>query len=302
VVVLGVGGSAIGADVVATLATHMSNVPVQVVRGYSAPPPDEDTLIVACSYSGETEETLQAFQPTLGGTGMRLAIAGGGRLARLAGSLGYELFQYDFQGQPRAALGWGVFPLLAILQRLGALGIEDGTVEAALTELERAAGDWGIETPHGKNAAKQIAAGLTGRAPLIVGPDILEVAARRWAGQLSENAKQWAFHAALPEVDHNLIVGFGAPRAANSALHVLFLDGLAVHERNRLRVRLTGEALDAASVTHDELLIGGVEPLDAVLRACYLGDWVSLYLAMLNGVDPTPVAPIDRLKQALSPH
>lgn len=300
VVVLGMGGSAIGADIVATLATRLSSAPVQVVRGYTPPALDEQTLVVASSYSGDTEETLEAFQAALRTPGMRLAITSGGKLGRMADSLGYSVLRYEFDGMPRAAMGWGIFPLLAILQRLGALQIEEATVDAALTELAQAATDWGTDRPHRENAAKQIATRLRGRIPLIVGTDFLEVAARRWAGQVNENAKQWAFHTALPEADHNLIVGFGQPALAREALHVLFLDSPLLDERNRLRVRLTAEALDAAGIAHDELLIGGAEPLDAVLRTSYLGDWVSLYLAMLNEADPTPVEPIWRLKAELA--
>jgi glucose/mannose-6-phosphate isomerase len=287
---------------VATLAARMSTVPIQIVRGYTLPPIDEQTLVVASSYSGETEETLEAFQAALSGPGMHMAITGGGKLARLAESLDYAVLTYAFEGQPRAAIGWGVFPLLAILGRLGALQVDEAAVDAALVELTQAAADWGIDCPTRENAAKQIATGLRGRVPVILGPDFFEVAARRWAGQINENAKQWAFHAALPEADHNLIVGFGQPAIATEALHVLFLDSTLVHERSRLRVRLTGDALDTAGVTHDELLLGGADPPDALLRATYLGDWVSLYLGMLNEVDPTPVEPIQRLKAELGRH
>jgi glucose/mannose-6-phosphate isomerase len=119
---------------------------------------------------------------------------------------------------------------------------------------------------------------------------------------MSENAKQWALFAGLPELDHNLIVGFADPATARDAVHVLMLDAASVHERTRLRVRLTGEALDEAGIAHDELLLGGDNQLDAIMRACYLSDWVSLYLAMLNGADPTPVAPIAKLKTELGKH
>ena len=165
VVVLGMGGSAIGADVVATLAARMSTVPVQIVRGYTLPPIDEQTLVIASSYSGETEETLEAFQAALRGPGMHMAITGGGKLARLGESLNYAVLTYAFEGQPRAAIGWGVFPLLAILSRLGALQVDEATVDAAFVELTQAAADWGIDCPTSENAAKQIAAGLHGPHP-----------------------------------------------------------------------------------------------------------------------------------------
>ena len=300
VVLLGMGGSAIGADVAATLAARWGRVPVQVVRGYTPPTVDEHTLLIACSYSGDTEETLEAFQHGLPQAGMRLAITTGGRLSRLATSLDYAVFNFDFASPPRAAFGWALFPLLAIFERLGVLTLAPGAVDAALAELSGCADDWGLDVPEERNAAKQLARRIAGRVPVILGPDLLEVAARRWAGQLSENAKQWALFAALPEADHNLIVGFPGPDVAREALHVLLLDAPTLHPRNRLRVRLTAHALDEAGVPHDELLIGGTEPLDTLLRACYLADWVSLYAAVLNGADPYPVRVIDWLKQALA--
>jgi glucose/mannose-6-phosphate isomerase len=300
VVLLGMGGSAIGADVAATLAARWGRVPVQVVRGYTPPTLDERTLVIACSYSGETEETLEAFQQALPQAGMRLAVTSGGRLARLAEQLGYALFRFDFPAPPRAAFGWALFPLLAIFQRLGVIALEPATVDAALRELARCAEDWGVAVPEERNAAKQLARRIAERVTVVLGPDLLEVAARRWAGQLNENAKQWALHAALPEADHNLMVGFPGPAVAREALHALLLDAAALHPRNRLRVQLTARALDEADVPHDELLIGGAEPLDTLLRACYLGDWVSLYAALLHEVDPYPVAVIDWLKQALT--
>jgi glucose/mannose-6-phosphate isomerase len=301
VVVLGMGGSAIGAEIVATLAARVTSVPVQIVRGYSGPVIDDHTLVIASSWSGETEETLEAFQQTLGRPGMRMAITSGGRLARLGESLGYEVITYAFDGQPRAAIGWGVFTLLGILERLGVLTLGAEPVDEAIAALEQCTQDWGLDQPTLTNVAKQIARTIHGSVPVILGPDFMEVAARRWAGQMSENGKQWALFAALPETNHNLIVGFGAPHA-RTALHVLILDSLAVHERTRLRVRLTAEALEETGVAHDELLVGGTHPLDTIMRACYLSDWVSLYLAMLNGADPTEVAVIGRLKAALAQH
>ena len=302
IVIVGMGGSAIGAEVVSAIAGRLSTVPVTVVRGYAPPPTDADALVIASSHSGETEETLEAFQRSLDGPSMHLAMSTGGRLARLSESLGYDLFRYEYPSSPRAALGWGVFPVLAILQRLGALPLEAEIVEAACAELDQCALDWGLDVPLEANAAKQIAMALHGRVPIIIGSEMLEAAARRWAGQMSENAKQWAVHVALPEMNHNLIVGLESPPVAREALHVLFLDSLAVHDRTRLRIKLTAEAMDRAAIPHHELMIGGTHPIDSIMRACYLGDWVSLYLAMLNEVDPTPVPAVDQLKRDLNSH
>ena len=306
VVILGMGGSAIGGEIVTTIAQGISSIPMQVVRGYRAPDVNADTLVIASSWSGETEETLEAFQRTLGSEDeahpMRLAITSGGRLGRLGEALGYEVLTYAFDGQPRAAIGWGVYALLGVLHRLSAMVVSERAVEESIVQLEQCAADWGIDQPGESNVAKQLARRIQGRVPVIFGPDFLEVAARRWAGQMSENAKQWALFAALPELDHNLIVGFGGPDRAREALHVLMLDNAGVHDRTRLRIQLTGEALDRAGIEHDELLIGGDHPLDAIMRASYLSDWVSLYLAYLTGADPTEVRAISTLKDALAQH
>lgn len=301
VLIYGMGGSAIGGDLVATLAARTSPTPVHVVRGYASPPVNEETLVIASSFSGDTEETLAAFEAAIGRTDMLLAFASGGRLAHRAIELGRPLFSYRFGGPPRSALGYGFFPLLAILDRLG---IGPTTTEAAtsvLASLPFRAGEWGPENALVSNGAKQLAARLEGKLPVVVGTGFLEVAARRWAAQINENAKQWAFHAALPEIDHNLVLGFAGPDA-RKYLHVLFLDAPSIDERERRRVVLTANLLDEAGVTHDELLIGGHTPLDSLMRACYLVDWVSLYLAALNNVDPTPKVAIDRLKAALGRH
>ena len=300
VVILGVGGSAIGGDVVEALAARRSAIPVQVQRGYVAPVTDDDTLVVACSFSGDTEETLAALQGALGRPRMRLAIGTGGRLAQLADELGCPRFSYRWGGPPRTALGYGLFPLLAILRRLGAIPTGGEDVGRALDALTAAANEWGVDVPEESNVAKRLARRLAGRVPVVLGADFLDVAARRWAAQINENAGQWAFHAALPEADHNLIAGFGAPAAARDLLYVVILDSVAVHGRNRLRVPLTAGLLDDAGIAHDKLSAGGEVMLDSVLRACYLGDWVSLYLALLNEVDPTPVREIAALKSALA--
>ena len=298
VVVVGMGGSAIGADVVAALAARSSVVPVQVQRGYTPPVTDEDTLVVACSFSGETEETLAAFGG--GGPAMRLAIGTGGALAAMAAERGYALFRYAWDGPPRTAFAYGLFPLLAILRRLGAITIADEDVELALEGLAASMRNWEPGVPEDRNQAKRLAVRVAGRAPVVIGAGFLAVAATRWAAQVNESAGQWAFAAALPEVDHNLIVGFGAPSELREQLHALLLDAAPVHDRNRLRVRLTAQRLEDAGVSHDVVLVGGETMFDSLLRACYLGDWVSLYLAMLNEVDPLAIRPIDEVKAALS--
>lgn len=302
VVILAVGGSAVGGDVVAALAASSSSVPVQLVRNYHLPPLDKHTLVVACSFSGETEESISAFRAALAVPGPRLAITTGGELAALARAANAPVFAYQFDGPPRSALGYGIFALLAILSRAGVLPVDPDALAATFNGLASDGDRYGVAVPAAENDAKELATWLRGRLPLIVGADFLEVAARRWAAQISENAKQWAFAGALPEVNHNLIMGIGSPPFAREQVRTLLLDAAPVHPRNRLRVQLTAREFASVDVATRTLVIPGESGLETIVRASYLGDWVSLYLAMLNKADPWTVEPIARLKAALAHH
>ena len=295
VVVVGMGGSAIGADIASTLARLSSPIPVEIVRNYTAPPTGPGTLTIASSVSGNTEETLEAYEAARQGPGMRLAITGGGRLAETDG----PVLGYDWPFHPRAALGWGLMPLAAVLTRLGVLSIDDREVEATADALDACARAWAPAIPAETNAAKQIATRLYGRLPVFAGVDLLEVAARRWAGQAQENAKQWAFSVALPEMNHNFLNGFGRPAEGTQQLEVLFLDPVSAHPRNRKRVELTGRSLDEAGVAYSSQVIAGSSHLETLLHACVQGDWVSYYLAMLNDVDPSDTRPIETFKERM---
>jgi glucose/mannose-6-phosphate isomerase len=299
VLVAGVGGSAIGGDIVAALAMTRSLVPVQVLRGYESPPLDGDALLVASSFSGETRETLAAVTSPGAEAAMRLAITSGGALAALAVERGWPAFCYAFDGPPRSALGWGTFPLLAILSRLGALATSDGDVAAAVHDLRQAGSDWVPAVLEPANLAKQLAGAVAGRAVLVIGAAALEAAARRWAGQLNENAKQWALWAALPEADHNLIIALeGHP--AGEQPHVVLLDAVALQARDREHVALTAETLAEAGVPYEVVTLQSSTLLGALIEACHLADWVSLYAAVLNGVDPMSVEALARFKLRLA--
>ena len=302
VVVAGMGGSAIGAEMVAALGSTRTATPIEVLRDYTPPALDADALFVACSFSGNTEEVLAAFDAAgaLGAT--RVAITTGGKLGERAATAGVPTFSFAFAGPPRTALGYGVLPLLALLRRAGVLGVEDDEVAAAIQLLRQCSEAADPDVPASSNPPKQIARRLAGRIPVIVGPGALRVAASRWAGVIPENASQWALSAELPELDHNLVAGFALPAPAVEQLHVVLLDGAGIHPRNRRRVEVTAAELQRAGVSCEVVYVEGSGGLDSVLHAAYIGDWVSYYLALLNGVDPSEVAPIDRVKAALAAH
>lgn len=298
VVLLGMGGSAAGADIVSALARHAGRVPVEIVRNYRAPIVDGDALVVACSFSGNTEEVLEAFEGTLKSGGMHLALTTGGRLAALASEQGVPTISYAWDGPPRSALGYSLFTLLAVLARLDAVPVTDEDAQAALAGIEDATKRYGITAE--PNEAKRAAIAIGKRLPVIIGTDFLDAAARRFAAEVSENAKQWAFAAALPEFNHNTLQALDSPDGAPGGIAPIILDSPAVHPRNRRRAAESLHLLHEANVAAQIIDVGGTGPLEAIVRATTFASWTSYYLALLQGADPMPVDAIDRLKDRMS--
>lgn len=297
VLLVGLGGSAIGADVVATLASDLTPTPVQVVRNYRLPPLTADTLVILCSFSGNTEEVLEAFGTVTASGASGLAITTGGRLAELASAAGMPVVSYQWGGPPRTGLGYGIFVPLAILRRLGVLDISDAEVDAGIAAMQRGVESYGLDAPG--NRAQQLATWLYGGVPAVVGPDILEVAARRWAGEISENAKQVAAAFAIPEFNHNQIEAAALQGGEEGLVRIVLLDAPPVHPRNRLRITATADAIRAAGRAVEVADAGGDTPLEAILASSALGSWTSYYLALLREVEPAGVPVMERLKVTL---
>ncbi len=298
VLLAGVGGSAIGADVAATLASDRCATPVRVVRNYHLPPLTAETLVILCSFSGNTEETLAAFEAVEASPAQGIAITTGGTLAARARAAGMPVFTYQWPGPPRTGLGYGALVPLAILRRLGVLDITDAEVAGGIAAMERAVEEYGLG--QAESHAKRLAAWLDGGVPAIIGADLLEVAARRWAGEMSENAKQVAAAYAIPEFNHNQLEAVARPDAHVDPLRFVLLDAPPVHPRNRLRVTQTAEMMQAAGRHVQIADAGGETPLEAILASASLGSWTSYYLGLLREVDPAPLTVMDRLKRALA--
>ncbi len=301
VVVLGMGGSAIAGDLFRSLASISGGKPVTVVRGYELPScVAEAALVVACSHSGNTEETLSGFEQALTAGARTVVITTGGRLQQLADERRIPAFVYQYDGEPRSAVGHQLMALLALGERVGLLERQDAAVAEAVALMQEQRRQIGYTAPADGNPAKQIAARLSGRVPVVIGAGVLEEAAYRWKTQLNENAKSWAICEQLPELDHNSIEGFGLPTDAVSRLHAVFLWHAALHPRLLLRYEATADALAEAGVSHERVQALGSSPLAQVLTAIHYGDLVSYYLALLNEVQPAPVVALERLKARLA--
>jgi glucose/mannose-6-phosphate isomerase len=261
---------------------------------------DGRTLLIASSYSGNTEETLSAFQTALGRDAKKVVLTTGGRLLAAARANGIPAFVFRYESTPRAALGYSLMPLLAIAGKLGIIEEKSADVAEAIAVMEDLLRRIGEDVPLSENPAKQLAVRLHGRMPVVHGAGPLTDVARRWKTGLNETSEMWAFFEELPEANHNAIVSYGLPPDIAKAAFVVFLQAPSLHPRVLLRYEYTRRVLAEAGVDYETVEAVGNSPLAHILSTLFFGDYVGLYLAILNEVDPTPTAAIVGLKDWLA--
>lgn len=301
IVVCGMGGSAIGGDLARSLVESETRAPIAVVRGYDLPAfVGPQTLVVLSSFSGSTEETLSAGEAALRAGARVVALTTGGVLAERARQASLPLMQFSNPGQPREAIGYSLLLMLGVLAHLGYISDRTTEVEAAADLLEGMSGDLGPAVPTDRNPAKRLAQRLYGKLGIVYGGGFMAEVARRWKGQLNENAKQWAFFEQLPELNHNAVLGYQFPSEAADRVLVVVLSSGLNHPRIGLREQVTIELLGRWGIRAERVEARGATALEQVLSATYIGDWVSYYLALINDVDPSDNATIDFLKAQLA--
>src|SRR5579884_208424 len=298
VLITGMGGSAIGGDLVRSLAEAECPVPVIVQRGYDLPAfAGGQTLVIAVSHSGGTEETLSQVREALRRGCKILAITSGGALAETKGPC---IFRFEYPSQPRAALGYLFIPLVSFFGQLGWLRDRSAEIEEAAAVLRELQPALAPESPAARNEAKQLAQAMAGRVPFVYGGGIMTEVAHRWKTQLNENSKAWAAYDTFPELNHNAVVGYERPTSILDHALVVLLETSHEHPRIGVRERVTRELLEMRGVSYKRVPARGQGALAQMLAAILTGDYASYYLAHLYEVDPTPVAAIDHLKQELA--
>ncbi len=301
VLVLGMGGSAIGGDLARTLVWKESQIPVVVNRDYEVPAfVNEHTLAIVSSYSGNTEETLSALEEAREKRAAFVAVSTGGKLARRAQELSIPWVPIKYNAQPRAALGHSFIVLLGILQKAGLIPDKSLDVAEAVGVMNNLQAEIRAEVPTAENPAKQLAIELQGKLPIVYGAGYLSEVARRWKGQLNENSKNWSFFEVLPELNHNAVLGFRFPAELAQQLVVIMLRCHLDHPRNQKRFEVTRDVLEQHGVKCRVIESRGKSPLAVMLSSIHFGDYVSYYLALLNGADPSTVNVISYLKQRLA--
>ena len=302
VVIAGMGGSAIGADLLASYCASLAPLPVSVHRDYSLPlfARGSETLVICSSHSGNTEETLDAFESARKSECRIVVVCTGGELAKRAKDNNIPLWTFDHAGQPRAAVGFSFGLLLAMFQRLGFLPDQSKEMEDAVASMKRTQQHLKADVPAVKNPAKRYAGQLMGRWVTFMGSGLLSVVARRWKGQINEVAKAGANFEFLPEADHNTLAGTMNPQETlNAHTMTLFLRAPSDHPRNRLRSDLTRKAFMLEGMNTDYVDARGDTPLAHMWTSILFGDYMSYYLAMGYGVDPTPIQALVEFKEAM---
>jgi len=310
VIVAGMGGSAIAGDLVADLAGPASARPIRVVRNFRIPGLLPSTvpgsgqlprqLIVVCSFSGDTEETLSMFEQARSSGAAMIAVAGGGTLGQRAADAGIPVMTINAPGEPRSAVGYNLMLLASLLDRTEVLSVSDREVSVAVDAAESMIAQVGIQVPVKENPAKSLAMDLVGGLTLMYGGGNLSGMALRWKSQINENGKSWAFSESLPELLHNSVESFPGGQEIKDRTTALLLKPFQAPDELERRYTVLAETLDRFGIKNRTLTGVSGGPLAQSLSMIVLGDHVSYYMGLLNGFNPSETPSIDLFKERLS--
>lgn len=290
VVIAGMGGSIIGADLLAAYCASLSPIPVSVHRDYDLPlfARGAETLVICISHSGDTEETLSAFEAARKAECRIVAVCSTGELAKRAQIHNVPLWTFDHASQARAAVGFSFGLLLALFQRLGFIPDQKDAVDDAVASMQKSQAHLKADILAAHNPAKRYAGQLMGRWVTFMGSGLMTTVARRWKEQINEMAKAGANFESIPEANHNTLAGTLNPQETlNAHTMTLFLRAPSDHPRNRQRSDLTRQAFMLEGLNTDYVDARGNTPLAHMWTLILFGDYMAYYLAMGYGVDPT---------------
>jgi glucose/mannose-6-phosphate isomerase len=301
ILLTGLGGSAIGGDLLRSYLAEDLKIPFIVNRHYVLPEfVGKSSFVIVSSYSGNTEETISAYKDAIKRKAKILCISTGGEVAKMAKKLKHPWIQIPPGLSPRAALGYSFFPLLVVLSKLGLIKSKDREIRETIQLLKNKAMIFrNPDSPD--NIPLKLAELLKDKLPIIYSPaEHLDTINIRWRGQLAENAKQLSSGHVLPEMNHNELVGWKVLSNLMKQMHVIFLKDTGTHKRVAIRGEITKNIVSQYAGGVTEIESEGKSLLARMFSLIHFGDWVSFYLAILNNEDPEPVAVIDFLKGELA--
>lgn len=299
IVISGMGGSAIGGDLVRTVYSEEIKLPIIINRNYFIPEfVNEDTLFVATSYSGNTEETISSLENAIRKKANVITISSGGKIKELSEKHNLTHFLIPEKNlQPRCAFAYLFLPIIVFLSRLGFISDQSENFDDSIKTISETIN---VLSLNEDNLAKQLAHLLYNRIPIIyASQNCFDIVAMRWKGQFNENSKMVAFYNVIPEMNHNEIVGWGIPLDITRRCVVIMLSHNAEFEKIKKRIEITKSLISSLGTQVIDIFAIGNCNLARVLYLIYLGDLTSFYLAILNEVDPTPVERISLLKRML---
>jgi glucose/mannose-6-phosphate isomerase len=298
-VVAGMGGSGIGGMLARAALGDRASRPIACARDYALPPwTTPDVTVLCSSYSGDTEETLAAYEAAGAVGARRIVCTTGGRLAEVARGDGVPVIPLPGGYQPRVAVGYGLVVALEVAALAGVAESLHTEIDVAAAHAEQLVADWGPDAAE-DSLAKRLARSLYDTTPQMIGAGLTASIAYRWKTQFNENAKMPCFAAELPEFDHNEIVGFDGAAGAGRFSAVL-LDDSDLHPRVRARIGLTQAALEPNAAVVERVQSVGETRVERLISLVLLGDLVSVYAAILRGVDPGQIDALSNLKAALA--
>ncbi|GAB4328036.1 MAG: bifunctional phosphoglucose/phosphomannose isomerase [Calditrichia bacterium] len=302
IMVLGMGGSAIAGDIMQKFLEKDLKFPFLVNRNYHLPAfIGKNSLIISCSYSGNTEETLSATQEAIQRGATVIGITTGGKLEEMAVSNHFPIIKIPSGYPPRQAIGYMFFPLLTLLEKLGLVKVADADIRETIIILESIRERNDPVSQMDKSFCNHIAKSLYMRIPVIyTASSLLEPVTVRWRNQFNENSKVLAFSNQFPELNHNEIMGWEMGSELQNCFSIILLRDESEYERNRLRLEITRDIWRKQKTPIFEIFSEGKSSLARVFSQIYLGDWVSYYLALLYDKDPIKIGSIDLLKKKLS--
>lgn len=301
VAVFGMGGSTLGAHVVKTLFADQLTATFEIMNDYTIPNwIDKETLVILSSYSGTTEETVTVAEQIHHKTDKVVVIATGGRLQQLAEEKGWPAYiidpKFNPSGQPRMAVGYSVVGQIGLLERAGLIDVTDQEMAQAFATIAHCTKSL---TPDQENAAKEIARAIKGKIPLFIGSDFLAGNMHTFSNQINESAKNFSTYFLIPELNHHLLEGLENPKELTSKFVMIFFPSQHYHPRVEMRYDITRKVAEKTGMATYTYRPHGETKIEQSFEILTLGGHTAFYLAMLSGINPTPIPWVDYFKEQL---
>lgn len=300
IIVAGMGGSSIGGELLKDWCRERASVPIEICRDYQLPSfANKNTLVFAVSYSGETEETLSCLLDAIRKKCMTVCISSGGTLREIAQKLSFPNLLVPVGMAPRATLPYLFMPMPSILEKLGLVSDVSIQYSETIRILREISTENSPEQPLKNNFSKSLASNLLGTVPAIYGFRLYRAVAQRLKTQFNENSKNLAKWEFFPELNHNEIVGWEVAQEFAKFFSVIFIRDAAESIEIRSRIEATKELIEQDKLRFYEIWSKGKSDIAKMVSLICTGDFMSVYLALLRRVDPTPVKAIAVLKDRL---